>query len=277
MRRPDQVLRLFLGLTAAALLGVALAARANAADARGSAAAILGVLIAVLVVLLMFDLILWKMAIGMRRALSPSERISEWRVSPGTWEAFRTLDTARAAQTESHIHVFKPRADVPAVGVEVIASRGAIVADGVLLSLEPRGLGRMTGLQWLPGPPECLEFAVLVPSGGGPNTTIRTHPGLLRIPVEPSSRDAAVAAFQHFGTLHESNALSNPDGHRRMVRTSLALGVGLILLGAAAVLIYKLGVVAYSLPLVLTAVIGLTGGAGALFVAGVVWLVMLKR
>ena len=90
-----------------------------------------------------------------------------------------------------------------------------------MIQIEPRGLGAVTDVQWLPTRPECLEFACRVPTGRG----LITIPALFRIPVEPTGREAAEVAFRHYRDLIAGNALVDPRSHRLAVRLAVLVAV----------------------------------------------------
>ena len=219
------------------------------------------------------DIILWKVIRVRRRARRPDQKIAAWTLSPGTWAAFRDRNAAREAETPTHQQVWSPRASKRPV--EVLASRPGFLIDGIFIGVEPRGMGRVTGLQWLAGRPECLEFACMVPVSSG-SQSFRSVPGLFRIPVEPSQREAAETAFRHYRDFLTQGDLSDPTGHRLMVRIAVVLAVIGLPLGALGFWMNANDVMRNTEVPVLLALLGTMGGGGAALVALVVWAVMLR-
>lgn len=277
MRHVDRYLWLFLVLTLIAAAVVAVAGRMNyLSDSDGLPAIVTGVGAAVLAILAIFTILLWKMSRMIRRARRPDQRVASWTVSPILWEQFIKADAARAAENPAYIHVFKPRAKIPPSGVDVLAAKGGLILDGIMLGTEVRGLGAMTGLTWMSGTPECIEFVNRVPRGTT-NSTITSDPGFFRVPVSPSQREEAVKAYDYYRAQLIKGELSDPTGHRLMVRICWALAIILLPLGALGFWMNANGIMEGHIAVALMALIGTMGGGGAAFVALVVWFVMLKK
>ena len=151
-----------------------------------------------------------------------------------------------------------------------------MIVDDVYIELEPRGLGAMTGLQWLTGRPECIEFSILVPRGG-PSNSIRSEPGLLRVPVSAAGREEGVNAFTYYRSRLEADELANPVLQRTMVRICVALATIGLPLGALGFWMNANGVMEGQLLPALLALLGTMGGGAAALVALIVWAVMLRK
>ncbi|MCB1341466.1 MAG: hypothetical protein KDK24_10475 [Pseudooceanicola sp.] len=277
MRHVDRYLWLFLALTLIAAAVVAVAGRMDYLDETdGIPAIVTGIGAAVLAVLAIVTFLLWKMSRFVRRARRPDQRVASWTVSPDLWARFIELDAARAAEYPAYIHMFKPRTKTPAKGVEVLCAKSGILIDGMALGTEVRGLSAMTGLTWLSGNPETIEFVARVPrgrSGGG----IATDPGFFRIPVAPARREEAMTAYNYYRDLLIRGELSDPTGHRLMVRICWLLAAILLPIGALGFWMNAKGIMAGHIAVPLMAMIGTMGGGGAVLVAVVVWYAMLKK
>lgn len=132
-------------------------------------------------------------AIGEARLRSGTTRIAQWEVSPADWEAFRTLDTARATEGPGLAGDYAPR---PADGrrVSVMFSRRQVIVDDHYSPLRRFAVPELMWVNWLdrPGLPECLEFGLLSASE---STSVRTA---LRVPVPAAAREDGVRMFHHF-------------------------------------------------------------------------------
>ena len=264
-------------ITVIAAVVVGVAGRMDYLDQTdGVPAIVTGIGAAVLAVLAIFTLLFWQMSRFVRRARRPDQRVAAWTVRPDLWAQFIETDAARAAEYPSYIHMFKPRRKIPDRGVEVIAATSGVLVDGIALGTEVRGLNAMTGLSWLSGTPECIEIVARVPrgrSGGG----ITTDPGFFRIPVSPSQREEAIAAHTYYRDLLARGELSDPTGHRTLVRFCWSLAAILLPIGALGFWMNANGIMKGHIAVPLMGLIGTMGGGGAVIVAVVVWYAMLKK
>lgn len=214
-----------------------------------------------------------------RRLMRPDQRIASWQVSPATWEAFRALEAGIEATEGNMPNLLRPGRKPVAAPVPVIAAKGALLIGGRLYEVEPRGMLAVREVRWNVGAPECLNFVILqtIVRGGNASMGITRTWVALRVPVAPAQREAAVAAFAHYRDAVARGEVSDPRPSRIMVRGSLVLAALGMVSGAAGLWMNHAGILQGSLVPLLLAVIGLTGALGALVVAGVVWLVMLRK
>lgn len=277
MRNVDGKLRLFLALTLIAAAIVAVAGRMVYLERHGDIAHIVtGVGAGVLAILAILTILLWKMSRFIRRARRPDQRVASWTVSPELWQQFVANDAARSAEYPANVAVFKPRPKAPAAGVDVLAARNGFLLDGMALGTMPRGLNAMTGMKWLSGTPESMEFVVRVPrsrSGGG----ITSDPGFYRIPVSPSQREEAVKAYEYYRDLLARGELSDTTDQRLTVRIASTLAAILLPIGALGFWMNANEILYGHIAVALMMLIGIMGGGGAAIVAFAVWTVMLKK
>jgi hypothetical protein len=275
MRHPERVFAVTATLTLGAIAAIAWGAQRLSQHPSDSTASItVGVGLVVATLLVIADVLFWKVIRLRRRARRPDQKIAAWTLSPETWAAFRDRNTAREAETPAYRNLWSPR--VNNRPVEVLASRPGFLIDGIFIGVEPRGLGRVTGQQWLAGRPECLEFACTIPVSSG-SRSFRLVPGLFRIPVEPSAREAAETAYRHYHDFLSRGEPSDPTGHRLVVRIATALAVIGLPLGALGFWMNANDVMRNTDVPALLALIGTMAGGGAALVALVVWSVMLRK
>lgn len=134
---------------------------------------------------------------GRARLVAGIGVIARWQAAPAEWERFRGLDSRRSAQGPSRVNALWIRSRAPAEPVEVIVGERSALVDGSYHPLNPRGLPELVGVDWIEGPPACLQFELRYPRGryGGRVTTT------LRIPVPAGARGEAAKAFAHFQSL----------------------------------------------------------------------------
>lgn len=216
----------------------------------------------------------WAVAARVRRA-----PVAEWRVSAPVWAAFRHLDAERRAAFPAYSALLKPRRKPPAAGVEVIAGRGAILIDGAVFGLEPRGLNPLTAVQWLAGTPEVIEFTLpmITASPGASAIRVGAIQNLLRAPVEPPQREAALRAYAHYQTLIEGGEISDKRDTRTAIKLALSLATIAMPLGGLGFWLNAEGLMADSIVPVLLALLGTIFGLGALLWALVIWGALLRR
>jgi hypothetical protein len=271
MRHSDRWLRL--ALLAALLLGLPITLSAIEISRHGDGgwpSFVLGLSLALEFFLLVFAILMFKNVRLARRIRRPDRQIASWTVSPEIWAAFLARDAARAAEAPKLLRAFKPRPGNALV--EVIAAQGAILIDGVVIGVEPRGLDAVRGVSWLSGRPECLEFRCVVPVTAG--RVLRAVPGWFRIPVPPASREAGEVAFAAYTRSIARGELSDPRVHRLFVHLCIGLALLLLPVGGLGIAMMAAGIMDdRQLPFVL-AIIGCMGSAGAALVAFIVWLAM---
>lgn len=242
----------------------------------GLPAILMGVGVAALVILAIACVLLAKLSHSVRRARRPDQHVADWQVDAALWQAFIARDETRAAEMPHMVRVYKPWTSGSPGGVTVLAAKAGMLVDDIFLSMEPRGLGAMTGLQWLPGKPECIEVTNRVPRGT-PNNSMSTVPGMFRVPVVPAAREEAIKAFNYYRELCSVGDLSDPRGHRIMVRICWGLAALLLPIGAIGFWMNANGVMSGHIVVPLMALIGTMGGGGAALVGLVVWAVMLRK
>jgi len=76
----------------------------------------------------------------------------------------------------------------------VIVGEKSLLVDRSYHLLRPGGLPELREVQWLEGPPTCLEFALHYPRGRHGGTVATT----LRVPVPPGDRGLAQRVMDHF-------------------------------------------------------------------------------
>jgi hypothetical protein len=93
---------------------------------------------------------------------------------------------------ESRAHArFRPIADPPACGIDVVAGREAIVINGRWFALKELGTTGPAEIVWLPTTPECIEFVLM---RGSDMITLQT----LRVPVPPEARAEGRRVFDYW-------------------------------------------------------------------------------
>jgi hypothetical protein len=133
--------------------------------------------------------------------------------------------------------------------------------------------------RWHDGPPECLELVIfestLIDSGPGLKTQTRWV--AVRVPAEPSARQAAITAHQFYAAVEQVGEISNPQRVRTVVRVALVLASICLPLAALGLLMNAQGIMAGTPVPLLLALLGTLIGAGALATAGFLWAAKLRK
>lgn len=172
-------------------------------------------------------------ALGESRLRHGIGRIAHWKVPAAEWEAFRNLDTARAAEGLGLVSDYATR---PAEGrsVEVLFGRRQVIVDDHYSLLHRFAVPELCWVNWLerPGQPECLEFGLVSTSE---TSSLRTA---LRVPVPAAAREAGVQIYYHF-----KNTMPKPRVGLAFRRPWLVIGssvgvaaAGLLIAGIASLL-----------------------------------------
>lgn len=124
------------------------------------------------------------------RLLRGEDVIARWNIDPVHWQAFVTLNEQLDQERGPHLlNALSIRRQPAAHDVEVVVAKTAVQVDGDFHAL-PTGTYPVTGLERLPGPPACLEFALLYPAGPGDSDSRMS----LRFPIAPGPLDEELAA-----------------------------------------------------------------------------------
>ena len=224
MRNP----KLWLGLSLPVLLLLTpaliwLAARFD----RPASANLAGLALILAVISIAIAFVAARTARAMARARRPGEFVARWTVTPDLWAAFRDAEAQRRRQSRARRVVFHPR--VASAPVEILAARSAILIDGVALLAEPRGTRAITGVSWVGGTPDCLEFACRSPTAM--NSLPKWVPAVFRLPVPRDQRAAAETAAQYYRAAIARGELADPGPSRLLVGVLAVLGaLGLVAL-----------------------------------------------
>lgn len=129
--------------------------------------------------------------------------IARWRVDSDTWRAFIAHNTLLSREPDALYNELAIRDEVPACGIEVIASKTAIEIDGSIHALR-LGTPEVTHAELNTSRvrPSFIEMQLYYPGGGHGASGVPQAPSraVLRFPVAPESLSDAqkvVAHYQH--------------------------------------------------------------------------------
>jgi hypothetical protein len=193
--------------------------------------------------------------------------IARWRPTASEWAAFRAQE-ARMIGAGRSINLLNSTAGATGDGEVIFAERGVIV-DGDYQDLTPGGLVDLMGVEYLPGAPPVLEFAMRAQkprgaSGGGIGFIKLT----LRVPIAGGDTREAMRVMTHYRkTTRRGVAIA-------MKKPGLTIG---ICLGVAAICaigafwgLSNRQTQAFGDAPLLAAVIGVIAGIGALILAAII-------
>lgn len=270
-------------LTALTVLGATLLGfavwRLNTPGSSSIWSVYVGVGIVPLLLVAIFLLLAVKARRRTARLMRPEMQVARWQVSAATWEAFVAYE-ARLRDIKDHLpNLLKAGRKAVKHPLEVIAAKGGMLIGGRLFEVEPRGMMALREVRWHGGPPECLELVLIETAliNTGSSLRIQTRWVAVRVPVEPTARDSAIAAHQFYTAVEAAGEISKPGPARILVRIALALAAICFLVAASGFLMHVQELMAGSPVPRILAFLGTMVGLAALVTAGIIWAAMLRK
>ena len=148
------------------------------------------------------------------------ERIAAGRSRPRPGPPSRSRDAARAAELPT-LSAGVQAARRAASPVEVLAADGAHPhRRRWCIGVEPRGLGAATGVVWLSGPTGMPGIRLPCAGAARQDRSASDRPACSASPSPPPRARPRLRPFDHYRDAIAKGALSDPSGHRLMVRRS---------------------------------------------------------
>ena len=268
-RRPRLVIGICLGVTVVSCLAIAWGAlemmRTGDDGGLPGAAVGLGIAPAVIGLGMLF------LAIKGARTVTAAQRgdrvFARWTVSPDELAAFAVNNEARDALGPEYNNDWSPPRKVPPDGIEVRFDPDGVLVGDTYFGLVTTGMFKFEGVQILPENPLSIEFGTVTTTITKATTVhVRTHRGVLRLPIGRLGRDEAVKVLDHYKRVDRRETIVNAGFYRGRIKFGLIAAAFCFVAAALGFAMEALDFGGDFVP-VLFAVGGIVAGIGGLVLA----------
>lgn len=268
-RRPRLVIGICLGVTVVSSLAIAWGAleMMRTGDDGGLPGAAVGLGIAPAVIGLGMLVLAMKGARTVAAAQRGDRIFARWMVSPEELAAFAANNKARDALGPEYSNDWSPPRKIPPEGIEIRFDPDGVLVGDTYFGLVTTGMFKFEGVQILPENPLAIEFGTVATTFSNATTVhVRTHRGVLRLPIGRLGRDEAVKVLDHYKRVDRRETIVNPGFYRSRIRIGLIGAAVCFSAAAVGFAMEALDIGGDIVPLVL-AVAGIVAGIGGLVLA----------
>lgn len=268
-RRPRLVIGICLGVTVVSSLAIAWGAleMMRTGDDGGLPGAAVGLGIAPAVIGLGMLVLAMKGARTVAAAQRGDRIFARWMVSPEELAAFAANNKARDALGPEYSNDWSPPRKIPPEGIEIRFDPDGVLVGDTYFGLVTTGMFKFEGVQILPENPLAIEFGTVATTFSNATTVhVRTHRGVLRLPIGRLGRDDAVKVLDHYKRVDRRETIVNPGFYRSRIRIGLIGAAVCFSAAAVGFAMEALDIGGDIVPLVL-AVAGIVAGIGGLVLA----------